>query len=157
MKECKYNEFSVRFISQNEEFDFRKKYHFALFESGEFKREMLFERSDQQLIFYANKYMHQLGNCEKFIIVENGVDLILLWTSLRGKPEKINMRGGKKQLLDYLVLTFCKPRSKCLYIGDSVEGAAAFWRNGVSVDVVYTNEDIVDKYLKQTQELYLPF
>jgi len=157
MRECKYNDFSVRFVSQNEEFDFRKKYSFALFENGDFKREMLFSRSDHQLIFNANKYMQQLGNCEKFIVVENGVELILLWTSLKGKPEKMNMRGGKKQLLDYLVLSFCKPKSKCLYIGNSVEGPTAFWRNGVSVDVIYTDERILEKYLKETQELYLPF
>jgi len=159
MREVKYNDFCIRFIPQNEksEFDFRKKYDFALFEEGEFDRALLFERSKHQLIFNANKYIQQLGNCEKFIIVENGTDISFLWTSLRGKPEKTNMRGGKRELMDYLFLTFTKRKNTCLYIGNSIEVPMAAWRNNVFADVVYTNEAIIERYLKQTTELYLPF
>jgi hypothetical protein len=147
----------MRFISSNEEFEFRKKYDFALFEDGIFDRALLFGKSKDQLIFNANNYMQQLGNCEKFIIVENGVQLIFLWTSLRGKPEKINMRGGKKALMDYLFLTFTKRKMKCLYIGNSPEVPLAGWRNECSVDVIYQDQEILDSYLKQTTEQYLPF
>jgi len=157
MQSCKYNNFEIRFFSQNEEIAFRKKYDFALFEDGIFEREIIFGRSKNQLIFEANLYMQQLGNCEKYIIVENGVQLIFLWTSLRGKPEKINMRGGLKQLMDYLVLTFCKKSNHALYIGDSVEAPLAFWRNEVSVDVIYQNPKIIDQFLKNTVEQFLPF
>jgi hypothetical protein len=154
---CKYNEFTIRFFSHNEVPDLRIKYDFALFEDGAFDREIIFERSKNQLIFEANKYMQQLGNCEKYIIVENGVQLIFLWTSLKGKPEKINLRGGKKQLLDYLVLTFCKKKQKALYIGNSHEAPLAFWRNEISCDVIFTEASIIDKFLKETVEQFLPF
>lgn len=160
MKSCKYNDFEIRFISQNEsdEIVFSKKYDFAFFESGEFRRELLFARSKHQVIFEANKYFQQLGNCEKMIVLENGAENIsFLWTSLKGKHEKINMRGGKRHLFDYLFLTFIKKKSRCLYIGNSFEAPLAGWRNSCSVDVLHTNEKIIEIYLKQTQELYLPF
>jgi hypothetical protein len=156
MKVCKYNNFEVRFISHNEKFEPKRKYDFAVFEDGVFDREKLFN-SKNQLIFEANLYMQQLGNCEKYIIVENGVQLIFLWTNLRGKPEKINMRGGKKELFDYLFLTFTKKKSKCLYIGNSYEAPLAAWRNERNADVIYTEEPIVDKFLKNTVEQFLPF
>jgi hypothetical protein len=157
MKVVKYNNFEVRFFSVNEETQFRLKYDFALFEDGIFDRNIIFERSKNQLIFEANKYMQQLGNCEKYIIVENGVQLIFLWTSLKGQPEKINMRGGKRQLMDYLFLTFAKKKNKCLYIGNSFEAPLAAWRNELSCDVIYTEVIIIDKFIKETQEQYLPF
>lgn len=157
MKECKYNDFELRFFSYNEEKSFLKKYHFALFEDGIFDREVIFGRSKNQLIFEANKYMQQLGNCEKFIIVENGIQLIFLWTSLKGKGEKINMRGGKKALFDYLFLTFTKKKSRCLYIGNSPEAPLAAWRNEVNCDIIYTEEKIIDTFLKNTVEQFLPF
>lgn len=157
MQECKYNNFSIRFFSQNEEIAFLKKYDFALFEEGNFQRDIIFGKSKNQLVFEANKYMQMLGNCEKYIIVENGVQLIFLWTSLKGKPEKINMRGGKKELFDYLFLTFTKKKNKCLYIGDSFEAPLAGWRNELSVDVIYSDPKIIDKFLKNTVEQFLPF
>ena len=118
---------------------------------------MIFNNSKNQLIFEANKYMQRLGNCEKYIIVENGVQLIFLWTNLRGKPEKINMRGGKKQLFDYLFLTFTKKKNHCLYIGNSPEAPLAGWRNELNVDVIYTEAKIIDTFLKSTVEQFLPF
>jgi len=157
MQSCKYPNFEIRFFSQNEEIAFKKKYDFALFEDGIFEREIIFGRSKNQLVFEANKHMQMLGNCEKYIIVENGVQLIFLWTSLRGAPEKINMRGGKKQLMDYLFLTFTKKKNSCLYIGDSFEAPMAGWRNELSVDVIYQNPKIIDQFLKNTVEQFLPF
>ena len=157
MQSCKYNDFEIRFFSHNEENAFLKKYHFALFEDGTFDRAIIFGKSKDQLVFEANRYMQQLGNCEKYIIVENGVQLIFLWTSLRGKPEKINMRGGKKGLFDYLFLTFTKKKQRALYIGNSAEAPLAAWRNGVNCDVIYTEQKIIDTFLKNTVEQLLPF
>jgi hypothetical protein len=101
--------------------------------------------------------MQQLGNCEKYIIVENGVQLIFLWTSFKGKGEMINMKGDKKQLFDYLYMNFAKKKNHCLYIGNSFEAPLAAWRNELSCDVIYEDEKILDKYIKATQEQYLPF
>jgi len=158
-KLCQYNDFAIQFISQNDtnDFKFLKKYHFAIFEEGTFDRAIIFGKSKDQLIFDANQYMQQLGNCEKYIIVENGIQLIFLWTSLKGKAEKINMRGGKKELMDYLFLTFTKKKSRCLYIGNSHEAPLAAWRNSVNCDVIYTEEKIIDKFLKSTVEQLIPF
>ena len=159
MQECKYNDFAIRFVCQNDisEFAFLKRYDFVLFENGIFDRAIIFGKSKQQVVFNANTYMNELGRCGKYIVVKNNTQLNLLWTSLPGEPEIYNLRGGKKELFDYLILTFTKKKFKCLYMGDSFEAPMAAWRNEVNCDVIYTEAKIVDTFLKSTVEQFLPF
>jgi hypothetical protein len=159
VQECNYNDFKLRFVSQNEvsEFAFLKFYDFALFEYGMFDRAIVFGKSKNQVVFNANSYMNELGRCKKYIVVKNNTQLNLLWTSLPGEPEIYNLRGGKKELFDYLFLTFTKKKSKCLYIGDSPEAPLAAWRNEVNCDTIYTEVKIIDTFLKSTVEQFLPF
>lgn len=154
-KECKYNDFSVRFYSQNENETGRGKYDMSMFHEGVFDREIMWYAKNQ-IVFDANEYLQQLGNCEKFIILEKGIDISLLWTSFKGNPEKISMKGGTKYLFDYLFLTFSKKKQKCLYIGSCVDAPIAAWRNQINLDVMY-QANIIDEFLKQTTETYLPF
>lgn len=155
MKDCKYNDFSVRFLSDTEELR-AGGYATAIFHEGSFIRENIFGKSTNQIVFNANLYNQFLGNFDKFIIIENGIQLSLLWTSFKGAHEKINLRGGTRQLFDYLFLSFTKKKHKCLYFGNCVDAPLAAWRNQVSLDVI-SQKNIVDEFLKNTVETYLPF
>lgn len=164
MKECKYNDFKVRFISPEELYpthNFTRgiQYDLSIFQEGIFDRIVSFERSKNQIVFDANKHMQELGNCEKFIVLKNGVnDFSLLWTSFKGNAELINMKGGMSHLFDYLFLSFCKKKQKVLYIGNQFEAPVAAWRNAINIDVVGEYSDnMLDLFLKRTQEAYLPF
>ena len=156
MKECKYNDFNIKFFSHNETLP-NKKYHFCIFHEGIFDRSIVFGKSRFQIIFNLNEHMQQLSNCSKIIIVKKGIEFILLWTSLKGKNELYDLRGGWKEFFDYLILNSERNHKNFLYIGNSHYAPLACWRNGKNCDVIYQSESVVDTFLKETVEQYLPF
>jgi hypothetical protein len=157
MKECKYNDFSVRFMNYNETTEhLHKKYQLFLFHEGILQRDNFLISTNQIVFDFGDKNL-LLGNFEKFLILKNGINLSLLWTSFKGKSEEINVKSGTKNLFDYLILSFIKKKQKMLYVGNDVNAALAGWRNQINLDVISDSTDIVDKFLKNSVESYLPF
>lgn len=154
-KDCKYDGFSIRFLESSEEFK-PGGYDLLIFQEGDFDRGSFWEKCKNKVIFRANEKLLFLSDCEKFIIVQQGQDLNLVWTSFKGKPELWNLRGGEKTMFDQLFMTFSKQFQKVLYIGNSVHSAWAGWRNRINVDVLST-VNMVDEFLKLTQEQTLAF
>lgn len=90
------------------------------------------------IIFEGNKFI--LTPCEKFIILECGLELIYLWTTLKGSPQKIKL-SSLETLYDILIMSYSKKADIILGIGNSFECALACWRNARNADVIEFEEN----------------
>lgn len=112
---------------------------------------VFFERCKNIIIFDANRF-HTLRQCEKFIILENGLLLRYLYTSFKGVPEKINIhKVNDCSLYDMLFLRFTKKKDKVLCIGSAFAGAFAGWKNDRICEVVEYDKFDYDKAINDFQ------